>query len=288
MAARFCAYCGKELTDAASMNVGVGPICRKMENHVLAALIPADVGLARFIYRKLEDSMDKFPAEAHATVDKIWTDLADAENKDWRTTCKRVEWLLSFSVPKSVREALISIVDALGYVSLASLLNGEAAKGKATVTFEGGRIFIKGPRNKAGRLALRAIKGRKFHAESKRWSVPADKADEFKKAVWKHWPNNEGLNDAIGAAYEFEASKVEEAEALPPVAAPKVTVVNDGTVLKIASPYNKGFIAALKAEILVWKERRWNPAEKVWEVAPVHAETVKALIAKHYGEEVAF
>ena len=40
---RHCSRCQKALTDAVSLEVGVGPICRSIDNHVLAVTIPADL-----------------------------------------------------------------------------------------------------------------------------------------------------------------------------------------------------------------------------------------------------
>lgn len=260
------------------MEAGIGPVCRKMENHVLAALIPAELGLARFAAARVAG----LPEETLPTFAKVTAALEVETNKDWRETCKRVEWLLSFSLPRTAHEALISVVEALGYVSLASLLNGEAAIGKATIYFEAGRLYVKGPRNKAGRLALKTIPGWKFHSVEKVWSVPAAKHEAFKVVIWKHWPHNEGLAESVAAA--TTAPAVETPVAKP---APKVNVVLSGSVLKIASPYNGAFVAELKALITAWKERRWNGVEKVWEVAPTHAALVKTLVAKHYGETLA-
>lgn len=278
MGARNCCYCGKELTDAVSIDAGIGPVCRKMENHVLAALIPAELGLARFAAARVTG----LPEETLPTFAKVTAALEVETNKDWRETCKRVEWILSFAVSYTAKEALISVVEALGYVSLASLLNGEAAVGKATITCEGGRLYVKGPRNKSGRLALKTIKGWKFHPETKLWSVPATAHEAFKVAIWKHWPHNEGLAEALEAAATAPVVETPVAKPLP-----KVNVVLSGSVLKIASPYNGAFVAELKALITAWKDRRWVPTEKVWEVAASHSALVKTLVAKHYGETLA-
>ena len=287
MASRNCSYCGKELTDAASKNHGIGPVCRKMQNHVLAQLIPADVALAQYVYGRVV-SGTPLCEEVAKTLHAVGSDLKVTDNKDWRKTCNRIEFALSFTTSSTLRNGLIDIVAALGYVSLASLLSGEAAKSLATITFENGRLFVKGPRNKAGHTSLKAIKGRKFHASTKRWSVPAAAHAEFQTTIWKHWPKNEGLQEALTAA-ENHAIVAEAVEVEAPVAekAPTVVLTKEGAFIKIASPYNKAFIAALKTEVKAWKERRWNPSEKVWEVLDTHAELVTTLIATHYGEQVA-
>lgn len=292
MLVRSCSYCGKGLTDTASKNYGIGPVCRNMQNHVLAALIPANVPLARFSLAQLDS--EGFTDKAVLAVEALSQDLTKTDNKDWRKSCARIEWLLSFGVSRKQRSALISVVEALGYLSLASLLSGHAAKGEALVSFEGGRLFVKGPRNKAGHTSLKAIKGRKFHSTDKRWSVPSEACEAFKVTMWKYWPKNSGLGEALEAAESFNAENAEavlaEAQAeVAPAKEPKVVVTKSGAVFKIASPYNKGFISELKhlvAEAADWKDRRWNPSEKVWEVAEAHKELVVSLVAKHYGEQV--
>lgn len=285
MGSRNCCYCGKELTDAASMEAGIGPVCRKMENHVLAQLIPANVLAARRAFKAVK--ADCFPEEAQNTLLNVGTDLEETNN-DWRKTVKRIEWLLSFVSRGRNKAALIEVVMSLGYVSLASLLSGEAAKGLCTVTFVDGRLYLKGPNNKHGRMAIKAVQGRKYHSTTKSWSVPAARYAEFKEVIWKHWPKNEGLSEALMAAQEYTAEQAEAKAAESEAPAPKTLVVATkvkGTI-KVASPYNKGFVTALKGQITTWKDRRWNPSEKVWEVSEAHADLLSSLVEEFYGEKL--
>lgn len=264
------------------MNCGVGPICRKMDNAVLARQIPSNVMAALGAFSKV--SVDSVPEPARATLGEVGADLLNLSTVDWRSTCKRVEWLVSWNLPKPSFNALIEVVSALGYVSLAAMLMGESAKGKASCSFENGRLFLVGPRNKAGKESLRAIPGRMFHpaltsADKARWSVPAASWEAFQTAVWKHWPAHEGLADAVEAAKAYKAPVAAPVVAKP---APKTSVSVDGNVLKVRTPYNGGFVSEIKT--LPWKTRRWNPAEKVWEVDVSKKDALVAMIAKHYGE----
>ena len=59
-----------------------------------------------------------------------------------------------------------------------------------------------------------------------------------------------------------------------------------GTALRVITPYNAGFVAALKTAI-PYTERAWQKTSQAWEVAPHHAEKVHELIYRHYGEDVA-
>lgn len=58
-----------------------------------------------------------------------------------------------------------------------------------------------------------------------------------------------------------------------------------GTALRVITPYNAGFVAALKTAI-PYTERAWAKTAQAWEVAPHHAEKVHELIYRHYGEDV--
>lgn len=58
-----------------------------------------------------------------------------------------------------------------------------------------------------------------------------------------------------------------------------------GTTLRVITPYNAGFVAALKAAI-PYTDRAWAKTVAAWEVAPHHAEKIHELIYRHYGEDV--
>lgn len=298
---RSCVRCGRELTDAASMEAGIGPICRNLDNAILARLIPSNIGLARELLGELD--LTAVAPETLPTMVEVTSDInGETPTDDWRKTVKRMEWALSYGGNHGLRPLLTKVVAALGYVGLAALWNGEAATGKATVTFlvapfvkEGGRLVVVGPRNKAANTALRVINGRRFHpaktlVEKAAWSFPVAAAREVFLAVVTHYPNHEGLTEAVEAASKVAApapvvtvevpAKVEAAPAKP---APKCSVVSAGVLLKVRTPYNPAFNGDLKANIK-WSDRRWNNGERVWEVTANHEAEVKAMIAKHYGE----
>jgi len=242
-------------------------------------MIPSDVESALRYWSQI-DSVS-IPETARKTLGQIGADLLDTSNNDWRTTCKRIEWVISWGVGSNNHRALVGIVRALGYVGLASVLVGDAAKGLCTVTFEDGRLYMQGPNNRAGRVAIKAIGGRRYHEDVKpRWSVPAIQWESFQLAIWSHWPKFKGLEDAIEAAKAHTTT----------VSAPKsslVTVSKRDGVFKVHSPYNARFIEDLKDRIKNWRHRRWNSIEKVWEVAISEAATLQRLIRDSFGEDVA-
>ena len=261
---RTCTRCRLPLTDAASMEAGIGPICRKMDNHVLATQIPANITAAR----EALFAVGTQDAVLTATFAKVEMDLY-ADTADYRATVKRIEWILSHPIPSNDRKAFEAVVTALGYVALVAMWNGEVAKGKATVRFEAGRLYLKGPNNKAGRSALKAIPGRQFHGETTEWSVPAKQLGDFAKVVAKHWPNHDAT--ALGEALTAAGAHV---------SGPVVpwTLTLKGDVLTVKTPYHAGFVEALKGAVH-YKDRRWNGFDKVWEVNPACEAQVKTALA---------
>ena len=305
---RACTRCHKELTDAASMEAGIGPICRKLDNALLARLIPSNVGRAVELLGELlwVSTVAPETSETLAKVIEAVRAPDAAAREDWRVEVKRVEWALSFPANNEIRTMLTSVVAALGYVGLASLWNGEAATGVAHVTCAdlgsfGMRLVITGPKNSAARAAFKTLKGYRFHpkgslptVEKAAWSFPVATHAAFRLVVITHYPNNKGLAEAVELAaasvpvlvpVAAPTARASAPVAVPvpvPVAAPKCSIEHAGTMLKVHSPYNPAFIGALKAT-LAWTDRRWNSKEKVWEVSANNENVLVGLLVKHYG-----
>ena len=285
---RNCSRCGKELTDAASMDCGVGPICRKMDNALLARLIPSDVPAARAALYSV--AMDRSQDLLSPTFTQVEFDLAVEGCDDWRTTVKRIEWILSHDLSTEDRQAYHAVVSALGYVALVAMWNGEAASGKATVRFENGRLYLKGPNNKAGRTAIKSLKGRKFHGETTEWSVPVlDTASlaAFCQVVAKHWPSTNDTSKGCNVAAPY-AEAAEYLVGQTPAAKVAKAVWEIGTAdgwngkdMWVATPYNANFVSAIKVEI-PWKCREWDGAAKVWRFAPQYASAVQDICAMFF------
>lgn len=277
------------------MECGVGPICRKLDNALLALLIQGDVMKAEQTIWSI--SPHGLPEVVQDTFGKARTTISEVRGEhqskgwskfDFRATVKRIEWVLSHDLKIDDRKALINTVWALGYVGLAALWMGDAATGKATITFEGGRLYLKGPKNKAGRTALKAIPGWKFHPETKMWSVPAAKSEAFNLAIITYWPNWVGLASAVAEAqaYTFEHAAPVVPEKLAGVASEKVTITQKGATLEIKSPYSQGFVATLKEQI-PWQQRKWNQVRKAWEVDAAFLSTVILISRMSYqGAEI--
>ena len=223
---RNCTRCGKDLTDAASMEAGIGPICRDLDNALLARLIPSDLDKAKAEFEKVD--LTAVAPETLKTLNEVYGALnADGavSREDWRLEVKRIEWALSYPANNYMRNALTNVVAALGYIGLAALWNGEAKTGKAHVTFMNNRLVIQAAKCKAANGTFRAIQGRQFHSvgtltPKAAWSFPASAHDAVYLAVIKHYPNFEGLTEAIEQAKKLDAPKAQ-------IVVPGVKVVTD-------------------------------------------------------------
>jgi hypothetical protein len=308
---RHCFRCHLPLTDAASRNEGIGPVCRKLDNAVLARLIPSDIAKVLAVYGSVDPlTLTSETLPVFMALEASFNAPDAATRDDWRKEVKQMEWMLSHhQTPQNV-EAIKGIVLALGYIGLVSLWNGDAASGLASVFCLEGRLAVSGPQNKAARIAFKKIPGYRFHGISTdfakaAWSFPASKFAEFRMAIISHYPNFTGLNEAIEAAKTYteeknalavEAAKqaalmaaslgaVEKAAPAPSQAPsnPLVTIIESGDSLKVKSPFCISYISELRAISKSALPRQWVPEEKVWRFPATHKAQVEALVEKHYG-----
>jgi hypothetical protein len=267
-----------------------------MTNCLLAKTIPADLETAQDAFSAVAGC--SLPEGTEATLSKVLVALKEGGN-DWRKTVLRIEWVLSRTNSYSLRSALVKTVRALGYVALAAVWLGEAAKGKAVCFPRGSRVFLVGPNNKAGRTALKKIFSRRFHPASDAlytdakgkakaaWSIKATEENvaKFKLVVTTHWPNHDSAELEVACAIAAGAAASEPTEKVEPAGpATSVTDKGDGW-LAVATPFNWEFVNAVKA--LPYKARKWNKAAKVWEVTTEYKAAVEEIIAKVYGAKAA-
>lgn len=289
-ASRACAICAKELTDAVSIDQGIGPICRNKANEVLAKQLPADLPAAQEVALKLTALVNTLPEVAHETLALAIGAVNLGLTLDWRETVKRLAWVASWKPTDEVKSLIVEVVAALGYIGFAGLLTQEASTGEARVFFHAGRVHLEGPRNKAGSTALKAgVVGWKFHAagsipgvEKATWSAPAGSFPGFAKVVRLYWPLATGI-DAVDEQCALWVAEHGAAPVSAPAPAALVTfepAKSQGWFL-VRSPKNWNFVNALKG--LHYKDRAWNPALTAWEVRSCHEAHVTSLVQQHYG-----
>ena len=288
---RHCSRCHDELTDISSREAGVGPVCRKKDNVLLARSIPANYPEALIFALSVNPDL-----LAPETVE-VWKDankrlLARSEHaaqsstdmfsmsqsgEDLREIIRACDFLCSFEHPsRDVRSYMIQIIRALGYVGLAGVIAGQASTSASKIWFEKGRVYMTGLGNTSGWQTMKKINGitcPRFRGDRSPYSAPAGSAVAFLEAVQAHWPMYEGDVAAITA----EASTWLEAQpkAILGVSASKPVANTNGAVITLRSEdavlrFNWvknanmfGFMAALKG-VCGPKERSYNPATKEW------------------------
>lgn len=293
---RHCSRCGKPLDDAASREAGTGPVCRKLDNALLARLIPADVAKAIAIAQHMVDAADAITAaeETRETFLRVLDDLADASRTDWRTTVKRIEWLASFDIGShGERERLFGIVEALGYLALTAAWRGETASGKALVWLQDGRtwdygrpqtqegsfLFAQGVRNPAFNAAIKRCVGAKFHRAGPHgkpcWSVPVAAHEGFWRAVAVHYPNHEvDGHDDLDALVARAASLATAMVAKPAPVAAAYSITHAGDWLLVRTPRrDDAFLSTLKS--LPYSDRKWTEGLRAWMVLAKHETFVR-------------
>jgi hypothetical protein len=297
-AGRSCCRCHKDLTDAASMEAGIGPVCRKQDNALLANSIPANPPEALHAALAIDGaSLDPITLPTfQKVIDALATNIAGT---DWRKVIKQVEWILSFEANRKVAlDAFSNVARSLGYLGLAALWNGAASTGQATVWFANGFVHIDGPRNASARFEFKKIGARFFPATSTptngarpTWGILAEKADAFATLIQTHYPMNVGLNDALAQAKAFVAAKPTPA---PVTSNPTPTIGGNvkhriekrGKTLAVFTPYNADFIAALKLAV-PYAYRAWDAPAKCWKVDAQYQNAVADLILQHYKTQPA-
>lgn len=287
MFTRNCSRCRKELTDPASREVGVGPVCRKLDNEILARQIPADAVSALALFESIDRAA--LPSEAHAAYDSVFDDLRmDVTRSDWRDAVRKIEWLLSWAVVRTVREKLIDTVDTLGYLGLAAVWRGEACKSRAMVFLDEptARLFVVAKRNRAGKEALKAIRGRRFHRAAELgtdrggWSVPAAQFGAFKRAVSRHYP----LNDVEDWGRLETAASAAAAKATPATVTPCWSIKrHSATALLVRTPYKAEWVGQLKS-LIPRRFRKWRKATKEWAVHARYEGVVRDLCIEYFGD----
>lgn len=267
---RQCSRCSHDLTDAVSIEHGLGPECRGKANEILAKEIPAQMNPDRaFLVLSLAE--EQFPEAARESFRKSYAKLLETKafaigegaGQDVRSLVRELAWLLSWEVTQGTRYALLEAIKGLGYVAYAGYLEKKASASAATVTLRGERLYLKAVRNGAGTLGMRLIWGRQFHSESEEWSVPLEKAEELFAVVRRCWP----LTDLSQAEADVKAAQ-----------RPKAFVATEGDWLIVETPYHREAINGIKA--LPTKERWWDG--KAWHIRKEHQAALTSLLSRFF------
>jgi hypothetical protein len=279
---RHCVRCSQRLTDAASMEVGIGPVCRKKDNKLLAQQFSANLTKAQELYEQMITKAAALPRETHETFAAIGDDLMSNADGDFRKLVKRCEYLLSWTF--DMKEEFAALIEALGYAALAHIWRfGDGVPGPAAVSIVGDRLLVRGPRNRGAIELLREIPGRKWDPAAKAWSAPLTSIDAFHRAVATGYPVcsfDGGIKDwdelrANVALYEAKAPPKPAAKP-----APKCTLTRRVADVLVSSPYNVEFVN----EVRRLRNAKWDAGRRVWRVDAKAEALVIDLCKKHYGD----
>lgn len=283
---RSCSICQRELTDAASVETGVGPVCRNRSNEALAKSFPADLPEARALIetaasKGILSTVPEAQATLTAIADAVLSDDA-GERTDWRTVIKQAEWVLSHNgIGGRVRCLLQDLAEALGYHATAALWRGDVVVGAASLRFDAGCLILQSPRPGAEVRDRMREAGWRFTPGPKTWAVKAANTRAIacaERLVLTHFAGCEGVEAAVAAARGALGGGA--------AARPEVEVKPVGERLAVRTPYNTDFVASLKA-LVPYAARSWDGAAKVWMVSRDHEPTVRDLIARFFGLSVA-
>jgi hypothetical protein len=163
-----CALCGHPLRDAVSVEIGVGPICRKKYGYT-EAQAPANVMQARV------EARAAFDGELPATLDEALC-ACDARRAANILIHRAAVEQLS---PRT--RHLTAAISALGFTAVADrLVERIAGRDAVRITTEGDRLVVHAPFNYAFNDHARTIPGSHWNQDLRARIVPAAQ----KRALW--------------------------------------------------------------------------------------------------------
>lgn len=282
---RHCSRCFAALTDPASWERGIGPICAKKDTALFARTVPANFSAATLY------GMSVVPDGLPLAIQPIWAatlELLMQKNEklqeknegdsgfylageDYRPIVKIVDFMLSFvGISTQNKTCLIQVVKSLGYPGLAGVLAGKSSTGEATLKFENGLISLTGSKNKAGWNAMRKIPGVVFPKLSGRtFTCPAKSHKAFVEVVMEFWPCFEGDVNSISQKCEEWIGNNPQQSATSQISAARdaAKLVCWPTVITLVFPWiadkTPRLVDALKKNIQA-SNRSYVPSTRTW------------------------
>lgn len=269
---RPCTRCGRDLKDPASIQAGIGPHCRGYANAILAKEVPSawsDQDLSAFYFLNAES----FPAEARERFEKAFTAICAskgmnqaeaAKGDDMRAIVQELVYLASVAPTNAIFEALMGAIRGVGYVQYAAFVSGESASGEATLSYEGGKVFLQGVRNAVGQEALKKI-GATWEKNTQRWTTSAERASDFVRVACIYWPFAKGAQEVLAATKRFFS--LEEHPA--------------GQVVLLRFSENEALVEEFLAKV-PWYHRQLDTQEGCWRVRSSYKTTLESLLARFF------
>ena len=298
---RRCSRCFLPLTDPASWERGIGPICARKDTHLFAKTIPANFAMATI------HTLNVQPEMLPETIQPVWTALTEVllekveratkgtetnqfliSGEDCSLVAKVIDFMLSFSIAPDPKRDLIQVVKHLGFVGLAGVLSGQSSTGTAELKFENGKLFLTGSSNKAGFNAMRVIPG--IVVPRKRgggaYEAPAAQHEKFIAAVMEFWPCFDGkVNEIVEECKTWiAANPVKVAEQRKLTGKPVATITNRSNDFTLGFVWDNAVSRRLVDEIktIPYKERSFDMMSKLWTIQPQHKTKIVELFTQHY------
>ena len=287
--ATHCCCCRKELTDAESVEWGIGPICsRRFYNplHVpsrddleTALGMLATSGLPDFVIDDFLKFSDKEDARKASNV-LVYYASCHYEDRNEVFKCS-------------------NIIRALGYVQLADKLELDRTSASITLTASGDlEAFL--PDKYTINQDLRIIPGvclltdanehRVKRGHKLGWTFPASQEAYLMAVLGVHLGGDlmcgtHGIRTIPRKRWQDVQAFRRPAPTMvvaPPVqpGASAGWIVTSGPFLEVRTPYNEAFKEELKATV-TYKDREWTGS--CWRVLATKRSQVEALILKHFG-----
>lgn len=306
---RFCSRCLKELTDPASRECGVGPICRAKDNHLYAKAIKANLPVAgalvlgtkaEMLPIEIQGRFEAFKSSFTVKTEKTQKLNDDATKMkisggDFRAEIHELDYFLSYQMDVDLRNRMIKIVEALGYIGLAGVLSGDASTSKAKVWFENGKIYLSGTGCTSGYNAMKKIPGittPRYRGDRIPYSAPASEFAPFLQNVQKFWPMYEAdLEEIKNQAQQWTTKNIQSAPGPsttapgPKTATAQISHRTDDFVLSFPWVKEKdmyGLIDDLKK--IPNSGRKYDPGSKSWNFQNEHLAHVRRYLEKYFPD----
>jgi hypothetical protein len=279
------------------MQAGIGPICNQKSTALFAKTIPVNVPVAYALalvlnaediplFPKHEGKQPREVFEATKTkmLEKLTASMQNlsSANKNglqivgtsYKEEVKVFDWMCSFEMGLKVKSTLVALVKHLGYVGLASVLDGKASTGEANIAFENGYLTLSGSRCKGGYTAFVLLKKKGVKVptwSNKKYYVPASLYQEFINIVLEYWPMFlENMEEVIEQAKEYCKNNIVEVKVLPtipdgPYASFKTNQNKEGFVVSFTWQGNSSYQIVNDLKKINYKNRKFIPATKEWE-----------------------
>ena len=291
-----CALCGQELRDAVSVTRGIGPVCSSkhydVDFPITDLMVATALGYlhASNLDPKVKDAARRLKDQPRELLNVlVWWASANLDDTDTVLNIAHIATALGFeSLGNRLRERNTDVIITLDADDPGRFIL--RCRAKSDVRRHMGRIVSKGdakPVARDGRFKygwscdnkvkdlVRTILGESFGNE---WATVPSSGTTTDPSKVVRIPETDWRG--VWAAFETVYPRPTQRAATP--AQNVVRVFSDHIDVHTPSR-NWNFINALKGRISNYRERRWNPQNRCWNVALRHESLVRDLVSKHFN-----